>query len=547
MTVNNEQITELIADPLRLEVGDTARLPILGKTAVGVHELVPQADLKVAACGQNPAAIALVGGGWLKGVAPGEAAVEVSWRNNLKEQVAVSVANDPWANLQIKPGKATLNKGQALKYEVTATRGGLLRVVGPDQGLQLAVGDANIAQVLDDLSIGAKREGRTTVVAKYGSLRAAAPLDVIAGNAVATGVLGGGGVIVQPPGVVAIGGGERIFQAAIATTDSQPAGNLATVDAKAAHVVVTPDPLTLWVGEGVGLTVKLDPGGGQPAFPVDFQVTVPDGQTALRVDYDNKLVGLAKGITQVTVTPSDTKVQSLSASVAVQVDNPDPLRIEPADITLQVGQAMPPVIVNGKGPDGISYQAAATLDSPDEKVLGGAPDAPGHFVAKAMGRTLLKARYRVAELYSTGDRPWQAIHGGEDHYQAGRYAVRDHRRGTSVRRRGAAHLSGLHGRRNAPRHLDTERGAGKRAPRDLAHGKIVLRDAGHALPPRDRGPRRRETGAAISAHAPYDCAGGARGKEIVPGAGAGHKNVVQEKVAASQGRAGNLKRRLATG
>ncbi len=401
MTVNNEQITELIADPLRLEVGDTARLPILGKTAVGVHELVPQADLKVAACGQNPAAIALVGGGWLKGVAPGEAAVEVSWRNNLKEQVAVSVANDPWANLQIKPGKATLNKGQALKYEVTATRGGLLRVVGPDQGLQLAVGDANIAQVLDDLSIGAKREGRTTVVAKYGSLRAAAPLDVIAGNAVATGVLGGGGVIVQPPGVVAIGGGERIFQAAIATTDSQPAGNLATVDAKAAHVVVTPDPLTLWVGEGVGLTVKLDPGGGQPAFPVDFQVTVPDGQTALRVDYDNKLVGLAKGITQVTVTPSDTKVQSLSASVAVQVDNPDPLRIEPADITLQVGQAMPPVIVNGKGPDGISYQAAATLDSPDEKVLGGAPDAPGHFVAKAMGRTLLKARYRGAELYST--------------------------------------------------------------------------------------------------------------------------------------------------
>ena len=105
MTVNNEQITELIADPLRLEVGDTARLPILGKTACGIHELFPQADLKLSAGGRNPAAIALPGGAWIKGVATGEATVEMSWRNNLKEQVAVTVVNNPWGNLRIKPGQ----------------------------------------------------------------------------------------------------------------------------------------------------------------------------------------------------------------------------------------------------------------------------------------------------------------------------------------------------------------------------------------------------------------------------------------------------------
>ena len=94
----------------------------------------------------------------------------MTWRNNLKEQVAVTVANGPWSDLQIRPGQATISKGQALKYEVTAVKGGQLRVLGPDQGLQLVVGDANVAQVLDDLSVGAKQEGRTTVVAKFGAL-----------------------------------------------------------------------------------------------------------------------------------------------------------------------------------------------------------------------------------------------------------------------------------------------------------------------------------------------------------------------------------------
>ena len=68
---------------------------------------------------------------------------------------------------------------------------------------------------------------------------------------------------------------------------------------------------------------------------------------------------------------------------------------------LQVGESTPPVIISGKGPDGIPYQAPATLESEDEKVLAAAPDAPGRFVAKAMGRTQLKTRYKGVDVFAT--------------------------------------------------------------------------------------------------------------------------------------------------
>jgi hypothetical protein len=402
VTVNTEQITELIADPVRLEVGDAVRLPILGRTAAGVHELFPQADLKLSAGGRNPAAIGLPGGDWIKGVTTGEATVEMTWRNDLKEQVAVTVVDDPWGNLQIKPSRATINKGQALKYEVTATRGGLRRVIGPEQGLQLVLGDVGVAQVLDDLSVGGKQEGRTTVVAKYASLGAEAALDVTAGNGVATGVAGEGGVIVQPAGVTIAAGGAYAFQGGAANANTQSAGSLTGVDPKAAHLVVAPAPLLLWTGEDINLgSVKLDPGGGQPPIPVDFQVTAPDGQTVLKLDYGNKIIGLAKGVTQATVTATDTRMQSLSANVPAQVDNPDPLRCDPAEMTLQVGEATPPITVSGKGADGIPYQAPVNLETQDDKVVADAPNAPGRFVAKAPGRTLLKACYRGADVFAT--------------------------------------------------------------------------------------------------------------------------------------------------
>ena len=401
MTVKDEQITELIAHSLRLEVGDTTRLPIVGQAACGIHELFPQADLKLSAGGHNPGAIALPGGTWIKGIAIGEATVEMNWRDKVKGQVTVTVVNDPWGDLQIKPGQATLNKGEALKYEVTATKGGLVHVLGAEQGLQLAVGDANIAQVLDNLSVGAKQEGHTNVVAKLGSLSTEATLDVVPGNAVATGVDPRGGTIVQPPGVTVTDSGERVFNPGTTIVETLPAGTLDKIDLKAAHLVVTPDPVSLWVGETASLgSVRLDPGGGQPSIPVEYKVTAPEGQTVVKADGD-KISGLAKGGTQLTVTPTDPKLNGLSTGVAVQVDDASRLSIDPADISLQVGETTPPITVSAKDPDGAPYPVQATLESQDEKVATAAPDAPGRFVAKAMGQTQLKARYKGVSVFAT--------------------------------------------------------------------------------------------------------------------------------------------------
>ena len=284
---------------------------------------------------------------------------------------------------------------------MTATKGGLVHVLGPEQGLQLAVGDANIAQVLDDLSVGAKQEGHTNVVAKLGSLSTEATLDVVPGNAVATGVVPGGGTIVEPGGVTVTESGERVFGRDTTIVETLPTGTLEKIDLKAAHLVVTPDPVALWVGETASLgSVRLDPGGGQPSIPVEYKVTAPEGQTVVKADGD-KISGLAKGAAELTVTATDPKLNGLSTGVAVQVDNPDPLSIDPADITLQVNETTPPITVTAKGPDGTPYQVQATLESQDEKVLTAAPDAPGRFVAKAMGQTQLKARYKGVSVFAT--------------------------------------------------------------------------------------------------------------------------------------------------
>ena len=354
------------------------------------------------------------------------------------------------------------------------------------------------------------------MVAKFGSLSAEATLDVTAGNAVATGVVAGGGVIVQPPGVTITDGGERVFPAGTATTDTQSTGDLTTVDVKAAHLVVTPDPLALWVGEAGSLgSVRLDPGGGQPSFPVDFQVTAPDGQTVVKVDYDNKIVGLAKGGTQVTVTPSDPKLQGLSANVAVQVDNPDPLSIDPADMALQVGESTPPVMVSGKGPGRHPLPGAGHPGKPGREGAGRRADAPGRFVAKAMGRTQLKARYKGVELFATVTVPGKRFIEVKTTPKLGAEFDVTIEVLASAAEGPLAYRVYVEGE-TTPDTWTPNEPQGDSRHVVLHSPKLSYGQAGHTLPPHDRGPRcGHQAGAAISADAPPAMPIVPRGKKVV--------------------------------
>jgi hypothetical protein len=148
VVVDENPITDLVVEPqqMALSVGDLARLRILGRSASGTRELFPQADLQVSAGGENPRAIRIVGSEHVDAVSEGSAEVAIRWQDRLNRQVPVSVTYSPLTGLTLDPVRATVHPGQGLLYRVTGMRGGRRRVLGPEDGVQLFVGNRDVAE-----------------------------------------------------------------------------------------------------------------------------------------------------------------------------------------------------------------------------------------------------------------------------------------------------------------------------------------------------------------------------------------------------------------
>jgi len=206
LMVDDQPITDLAVEPsqLAMSVGDLARLRILGTSASGTHELFAQPDLAVAAGGEDPLAIRIVGSDQVDAVAPGNAEVAVRWQDRLSRQVPVAVGSDPWIDLRIDPPRATIHPGQDLLYQVTGTRAQRRRVLGPEDGVQLFTGQQDVAVGVGGMFVRGTGAGRTDVVAQVGAARAEAVLNVVPGSV----VIGEGGTGVTPvaPGYGYIGG-----------------------------------------------------------------------------------------------------------------------------------------------------------------------------------------------------------------------------------------------------------------------------------------------------------------------------------------------------
>jgi hypothetical protein len=196
IAVDDQPIAVLAVEPsqLAMSVGDLARLRILGTSATGTHPLFPQPDLQVTAEGQNSQAIRIVGAENVDAVAPGSADVAVRWQDRLTRRVPVTVTRDPLTGLTIDPARATIHPGQGLVYQVTGTRGGRRRVLGPEDGVQLFVSEREVAERTAGMLVVGKNPGRTGVAAQVGSERAEAVLNVVPGTGPTTGtvVVGGG-------------------------------------------------------------------------------------------------------------------------------------------------------------------------------------------------------------------------------------------------------------------------------------------------------------------------------------------------------------------
>jgi len=199
VSVNNEQISALTVDPPQLSMytGEVRRLRILGQAPSGTHEMFAHPDLTVTPAGANPNSI-MVNGTEVSAMQSGQASLQISWQNRATQQVPVTVSDDVITGLQIDPANTAIHGGQAIRYQVTAVRGGQRRPVGPEDGVMLFPSDPRVAQVLDGLTVGGAGTGRTTIVAQFGGQQAEAALTVTPGDyaALSTTTIGTDGTVV---------------------------------------------------------------------------------------------------------------------------------------------------------------------------------------------------------------------------------------------------------------------------------------------------------------------------------------------------------------
>jgi len=189
ISVNNEEITELMVDPasLALAVGDLAPVRILGRASSGTYELFPrQPKLKVAVGGANPDAIDIPASDQAQCVdaqKPGSAEVGVTWDERLAQQVPVTVGDSAVTDLAIEPIQATIYSGQTIVYQVTGLRAGVREVLVPDDGLKLVASNPDVAKI-DGLAVQGAAVGSTDITAQIGTQQATALLNVVAGSGV---------------------------------------------------------------------------------------------------------------------------------------------------------------------------------------------------------------------------------------------------------------------------------------------------------------------------------------------------------------------------
>ena len=157
-------------------------------------------------------------------------------------------------------------------------------------------------------------------------------------------------------------------------------------------LVVSPTPLTIWVGETAAFdSVQFHPGGRHLPFPIDYRLSLLSGQDAVELVGDTKLLGKVPGMAQVVVTSLDRTGRhgETTTVVPVRVVAAD-LAIQPSPIALRVGQHTPPLTVTIQGGRGLSRQVNATLDSVDPNILAPDPQTPGQFVGKVAGETQIR-------------------------------------------------------------------------------------------------------------------------------------------------------------
>jgi len=378
-TVRQEDFTDLAVTPpaIRLGVGERASFRVTAVGHGGRRELADHPDLKLGVVGDNPGAIELQGANRVRGVSPGRAAIQVSWRGLPARTIDVEVVGRELSDLRIEPADLTVEVGRTVPFVVFAKRGRYEKALSADDGVEVQINDPSVAELGDGFTVAGRRLGTSELVARLGSQRAVAKVNVtsegpIAPRPLATGLqfvpnvltlqLGVPGASVRLVKVSPDGRQEDVDHRAVITihepkdivgvegTASGPVfvpkkegqtqatarqGNLTTLsplmiqvldprkERERAFLRVSPDPVYLTVGEtGRVRHVELVPGIGRAPIEVDYQIE-PSDDAIVRVEGGKTLRGVAGGQTRLRVRPVDVgdKYKDLTATVAVEVED----------------------------------------------------------------------------------------------------------------------------------------------------------------------------------------------------------------------------------
>ena len=391
--VREEEISELTVspNPMTLAVGARRRLQITGRGPARRIDLGAHPDLKVEVVGA-PGTIEVVDGDEVVGLAPGGAAVRLSWRGRAEARVVVQVTGEALAGLRIEPKVATVAAGQSITFRVVGERGGALVPSGADDGVELAVSQASVALVDAGLTVRGVAPGTTEVFARLGTARAMARLSVTAAaepegapppkaraKALAfrpsslTLTLGTAGQRVLVETMMDDGTSVDASQDALVTIDDPklvearktPSGTLlkplavgqtqataslgdmkttqpvliriVEADRALARIQATPAPLLIRVGDATGFgKVEVAPAPGQPRVEVAYRVSSVDGGVAA-VEGRDSLRGIKAGRGRATLKVVDPggKYDGLEGTAPVEVVAADaPSGSAPATLTL---------------------------------------------------------------------------------------------------------------------------------------------------------------------------------------------------------------------
>jgi len=168
-------------------------------------------------------------------------------------------------------------------------------------------------------------------------------------------------------------------------------------------LVVEPAEVVLWTDETLTLDrVALEGEEGKSPQKVDYAIAVASGEDVVAVEDGKQLKALKQGTAELRITAVDMDGpgDGIEAIVPVTVTELDRVFIEPAEVTLDMGDTTPKFAVMAQGEAGEPRRVEAELESLDPEILAPHPVLAGSFFAKKLGGTSVRAFYMGREGFA---------------------------------------------------------------------------------------------------------------------------------------------------